>query len=331
MRDSVESESRGFMKSRVILTAAELDFFTRLDLESLSARELSDALELDERASTRLLDCLVALDYLKKEQGRYRTTERGSRLSSAHPQSILPSVRHAIHLWNNWSHLTANIRQRANSSLRAGAGSLSDWDRQAFIGAMDVAARQLAQDISQKYNTAPYHRMLDVGGGSGAYTIAFLNQNPMLQAVLFDLAAVIPIARENVRQANLETRVSFVPGDFYVDELPRGCDLVLLSAIIHQNSPSQNLLLFQKIYRALGNNGVLLIRDFVMDSTRTKPLSGAMFALNMLVGTQGGDTYTFEEIEGSLNEAGFGEVELLTADGEKMDQLVQARKSECRP
>jgi ubiquinone/menaquinone biosynthesis C-methylase UbiE len=191
---------------------------------------------------------------------------------------------------------------------------------------MDVAARQLAQDISQKYNTAPYHRMLDVGGGSGAYTIAFLKQNPMLQAVIFDLAAVIPIARENVKQANLETRVSFVPGDFYVDELPRGCDLVLLSAIIHQNSPNQNLLLFQKIYRALDNNGVLLIRDFVMDSTRTKPLSGAMFALNMLVQTEGGDTYTFEEIEGSLKEAGFGDVELLAAGGEKMDQLVQARK-----
>ncbi|MDD5095748.1 MAG: methyltransferase [Dehalococcoidia bacterium] len=329
MRESLDSEIRGFMTSRVILTAAELDVFTRLDAEPHSAEELSASLALNARAATRLLDCLVAFDLLRKEQGRYRTTEQGSRLSAANPHSILPSVKHAVRLWNNWNHLTSAVRDGSNPTLNAGVRTLSDEDVQAFIGAMDIAARALAQDISQKYNAGPFQQLLDVGGGSGAYTIAFLQQNPRLRAVIFDRAAVIPIAKENVRQANLQDRVSFVPGDFYVDELPRRCDLVLLSAIIHQNSPGQNLGLFQKIHRALEADGVLLIRDWVMESSRTKPLGGTMFALNMLVSTPNGDTYTFEEIKANLEDAGFGDVELLTAGGgEKMDSLVQARKHE---
>lgn len=328
MRDSVDSEARGFMRSRVILTAAELDLFTKLDAKSLSAKELSAALDLNERAATRLLDCLVAFDLLRKQHGCYRPTKKGSRLSSANPKSILPSVKHAVYLWNNWSYLTSAIREGTNPLLRGGVPALSSEDRQAFIGAMEVAARELARDISQKYDTGPFQRLLDVGGGSGAYTIAFMNQNPRLSAVIFDLAAVIPIAKENVRQAKVEDRVSFVPGDFYVDELPCGCDLVLLSAIIHQNSPDQNLRLFQKINRALDVNGVVLIRDYVMDSSRTKPLSGALFALNMLVRTPNGDTYTFEEIKGKLEEAGFGGVEMVATGGEEMDYLVQARKVE---
>jgi len=326
MRDSVESEVRGFMKSRVILTAAELDLFSRLDNGPLSASELSDELKLDERAFTRLLDCLVALDYLKKEDDCYQTTEEGSRLSSAHKQSILPSVRHMIRLWNTWSHLTSAVREGNNSQSMKAIGTLSDEERLAFIGAMDVAARELAREISQRYNTTQFHRMMDVGGGSGAYTIAFLKRNPKLQGIFFDLPSVIPMAQENVRRAELEERVNFVPGDFYVDELPEGCDLVLLSAIIHQNSLGQNLLLFKRIHGALESKGTLLIRDFVMDASRTKPVAGTLFALNMLVGTDAGDTYTFDEIKAGLMEAGFREVELMIAGGSRMEQLVQARK-----
>ena len=146
-----------------------------------------------------------------------------------------------------------------------------------------------------------------------------------MQAVIFDLENVIPIAVEKVGEEKLQDRVSFVPGDFNEDELPGGCDVALLSAIIHQNSPVQNLNLYQKIYRALDPGGVLLIRDHVMDTTRTRPPSGALFALNMLVSTPAGDTYTFEEIKGSLETAGFNRVEMIMT-GERMDCLMEARK-----
>jgi len=110
-----------------------------------------------------------------------------------------------------------------------------------------------------------------------------------------------------------------------VDDLPPGCDIALLSAIIHQNSPQQNVELYRKIYQALDPGGTLIIRDHVMDESRTSPPAGALFALNMLVNTQAGDTYTFMEVKNTLNIAGFIEVKLAIS-GKEMDCIVEAIK-----
>ncbi|MBW2071223.1 MAG: methyltransferase domain-containing protein, partial [Deltaproteobacteria bacterium] len=104
---------------------------------------------------------------------------------------------------------------------------------------------------------------MDVGGATGTYTIAFLQKNPEMTAVLFDLPEVIPMAKDRLAKEKLLPRVELVAGDFYEDELPSGCDLALLSAIIHQNSPKQNLELYRKVHRALLPGGRILIRDHV--------------------------------------------------------------------
>lgn len=140
-----------------------------------------------------------------------------------------------------------------------------------------------------------------------------------------DKESVVPLAKAKIREARLKDRMTFVSGDYYQDELPGGCDLALLSAIIHQNSARENLDLYAKIHRALSPDGVLLIRDHIMDETRTQPQAGAIFALNMLVNTAGGDTYTLQEVRDTLLEAGFREVNLIR-EGNRMDCLVEARK-----
>jgi SAM-dependent methyltransferase len=146
-----------------------------------------------------------------------------------------------------------------------------------------------------------------------------------MEAIIFDLKEVIPLAEERLKSEDLLHRVELVAGDFYRDDLPQGGDLALLSAIIHQNSPQENLDLYRKIHRALLPRGVLLIRDHIMDEARLNPPAGAMFAINMLVNTRGGDTYTFPEVKETLEEAGFGEVKWVRS-GEQMDSLVEARK-----
>jgi SAM-dependent methyltransferase len=316
---------RSYMLSRVILTAAELDLFTRLADQPITAGEIAAGFGLDERGLTRLLDCLVTQGLLEKKHGRYRVTKHGAYLASGHPSSILPMVQHLGTIWDNWSQLTECVRSGGNPRRRAVSGSTSEQDTRAFIGAMHVAARPTAAAVAEACDLRRFSQLLDVGGGSGAYTIAFLKKSTNLRAVLFDLPGVIRIAEDNVAQAGLRDRVAFVAGDFYKDELPSGCDLALLSAIIHQNSPEQNLDLYAKIHRALEPGGVLLIRDHVMDESRTKPPDGALFALNMLVNTPGGDTYTFTEIANTLRRAGFANTRLLRS-GEHMDCMIEARK-----
>jgi SAM-dependent methyltransferase len=228
-------------------------------------------------------------------------------------------------IWNNWSRLTDVVKKGTNSYLKPVVDSESKKDRNAFIGAMHVAARRISAKIADTYDLSSFNKLLDIGGGSGAYTIAFLKKNPKLNAVIFDLKGVIPIAKENISENNFQDRVNFVAGDFYVDGLPSGCDIALLSAIIHQNSPQQNIDLYRKIYHALDPGGTLIIRDHIMDESRTDPPAGALFALNMLVNTQAGDTYTFREVKDTLKSAGFVEVKLVIS-GKEMDCLVEAIK-----
>jgi ubiquinone/menaquinone biosynthesis C-methylase UbiE/predicted transcriptional regulator len=316
---------RGFMKSRVILSAAELDLFSKLDGNVISAKKLAEMSGLDERATTRVLDCLVTYGLLEKDNNGYRTTEKGSHLSSHNQESRLPMVKHMNHIWKNWSRLTDVIKKGTNPYLKSVVDSESNEDRNAFIGAMHVAGTRISAKIADAYDLSTFKKLLDIGGGSGAYTIAFLKKNPQLNAVIFDLKGVIPIAREKVRENDIQDRVHFIVGDFYVDNLPSGCDIALLSAIIHQNSPQQNLELYRKVYRALDPGGTLIIRDHIMNESRTNPPAGALFALNMLVNTQAGDTYTFREVRDTLKTAGFVKVNLVMS-GKEMDCLVEAIK-----
>jgi SAM-dependent methyltransferase len=322
--DDVMAEAREFMKSRVILTAADLDLFTHLANKPSTAAEIADKLKLDQTALTRLMDCLVVFGLIEKVTGPYRNTAKGAPLSANHPQTVLPMVLHMNHLWDTWSHLTESVRTGHQGQTEPGL-KFEEGSMKAFIGAMHVVAKGLSAEIAEAFDLKPYRKLLDIGGASGTYTMAFLNKNPEMRAVLFDLKGVIPIARERLEAERFLDRVDLVAGDFYKDDLPKGCDLALLSAIIHQNSPEQNIDLYKKIYQALPPGGVILIRDHIMDETRTRPPGGAIFALNMLVNTRGGDTYTFAEIKDTLEKAGFTEVAFLRT-GEQMDGLVQARK-----
>jgi len=320
----VIAEVRNFMKSRVILTAAELNLFTHLHEKSSSAMELAGKLKLNTRALTRLLDTLVTFGLIKKRNTHYLLTDQGVPLAAHHPDTILPFILHLNNLWDNWSHLTEIVKNGPHRKPKPFLEKAEE-DQRAFIGAMHVVGRKLSQEIAGAYDLKLFKRLLDIGGGSGTYSIAFLKKNPMLTGVIFDLKNVIPTTEERIKAEGLSNRLELVAGDFYHDELPRGCDLALLSAIIHQNSPEQNRALYRKIFQVLLPGGRLLIRDFVMDESRTHPPEGALFALNMLVNTPGGDTYTFLEIKRPLEEAGFMEVKMIRAS-QMMDCLVEANK-----
>lgn len=315
-------EVRSFMKSRVILTAAQLDLFTLLDRNPSSAQTLAQTTKADLRALTRVLDCLVTFGHLTKTDDIYALTDKGALFSPDHPDSVLPMVLHLAHIWQNWHHLTETVCRGTNphrqSVVHSGSEALT-----AFIGAMHVVGKNLARDIAASLNLSPFKQLLDIGGASGTYTIAFLERQPSLRAVIYDLPEVLPMAQKRLEAHGLLNRVRLVAGDFYKDPLPTGCDLALLSAIIHQNSPEENLALYRKIHDVLEPGGCLLIRDHIMEPDRTHPPAGALFAINMLVNTQGGDTYTFEETKAALQEAGFRTVAWLRK-GPQMDCLVQA-------
>ena len=200
-------------------------------------------------------------------------------------------------------------------------GALAEGSIESFIGAMHVIASKKAPEVVAAIEPGGARRLLDVGGGSGTYTLAFLTAVPEMRATLFDLPSVIEMARSRVHAAGMKDRVRLVSGDFYKDPLPPGHDLALLSAIIHQNSQEENKALYRRIRDALEPGGRIVVRDYVMSFDRTAPLEGAMFAVNMLAGTRGGSTYTYEEIADGLAAVGFHRIRLIRAQG--MFSLVE--------
>ena len=321
---SLMSDITGFMKSRVILSGAELDIFTRLDGAPDTVQGLAGKTRFNRRALERLLDALAGLKFLQKEDGVYSLTEQGMLLSSHRPGSVLPMVLHMNRLWETWGDLSSMVR-RGTRGKHKHTDRMEPGTLAAFIGAMDVVGRDLSIDIVDSYDPGNCRKLLDVGGATGTYTVAFLRKYPDCRATIFDLDSVIPMARERIEREGLSARVDFAAGDFYKSDLPGGHDLVLLSAIIHQNDPRENLDLYRKAFKALTPGGKILIRDHVMEEDRTAPAPGTLFAINMLVNTRGGNTYTFREIRRELKAAGFQDVKLIRK-GDRMDGLVEAVK-----
>jgi SAM-dependent methyltransferase len=316
--------SRKFMESRIFLTAAELDIFSLLSMHPMSAQEIADKIQVTLRGITILLDALVPMGLLEKKDEKYHCpAEVAALLSRDSLTSIMPIAMLSVGGWRRWSNLTEIIRcgfQGAGPSAFEGSN-----EQETFILAMRTVACRLAPAIVAAIKPIKAKKLLDIGGGSGSYAQSFLEAYPDMRATLFDLPSVIEIAQTLLTDTDLIDRIAFVPGNYYKDELPTGHDLALLSAIIHQNSPEQNIKLYRKIYRALEPGGRLIIRDHVMSPDHTRPIEGALFAVNMLIMTPGGRTYSFEEIKASLESAGFTKINLIQPD-EQMNGLIEGFK-----
>jgi predicted O-methyltransferase YrrM len=182
----------------------------------------------------------------------------------------------------------------------------------------EPAARALVQAVGA-YNV---RRMLDVGGGSGAYAIAFAKANPVLRGEVLDLASVVPIAQKHIDEAGVSDRVVTRVGDLTKDRFGTGYDLILLSAICHMLSESENQDLFRRSYQALSPGGRIVIRDFILEPDKTAPRGAALFAVHMLVNTKGGSTYSESEYRAWLKSAGFREI---TRTNPRGDLIVATR------
>ncbi|MFC1836784.1 methyltransferase [Thermodesulfobacteriota bacterium] len=325
-RDSVLELSAGFLKARILLSAAELDLFTILGHKASTVDELCRVKGWSPRALTILLDSLAAIGLVVKQpDGVYSVEDLAFRLlGSEGDESVLPMILHRGRMWRTWSKLTDIVKQGSDPN-RVDMEESPDEEVEAFIGAMQVIGRDTAERIAGSIDLNGYKNMLDVGGGSGVYTAAFMNKAPQLKATIFDRPRVIEIARERMTDAGLIDRVTLIEGDYNENELPLGHDLALLSAIVHINGHEGNIELYRKIHRALRPGGTIMIRDYFLDESRTFPPEGAVFAVNMLVATAAGNSYTMEETREALEAVGFKDAKLIR-DERFMEQVVCAVK-----
>ena len=320
--------SRGFWSPRALLTAVELDLFTTLGGQSLSATQLAARLDADERAVELLSNALVALGLLELEDGRFRSAEVARRfLDAASPDFRGRVLQLGNRWWDHWSKMTSIVREGAPAVDAEWKGdALED-----FTLAMHEGKPEAGELLVSKLDLHGIERIVDLGGGAGTFSEALARALPEAQVIMVDHRDVIAIARERLPADLIDERIVLVERDFMADGIPLAgkrpgsYDLALISSVLHLNGPRDNATLLSRVYDALEPGGQVVVRDFLVDESGTSPAEAALFALTMLATTSEGRCYSFSRIKEWLNDAGFGEVEQHEFDG--AIGLVTARRA----
>ncbi|MBZ5614141.1 MAG: methyltransferase [Acidobacteriia bacterium] len=314
--DRLDQMIRGYMPSRCLLTALELDIFTAVG-DGANAEQIGTRINANARAAGMLLNALVALGLLSKSGDRYQNTPESARFFvQGSKDNQRDGLLHTTNIWHSWSTLTDAVR-RGTRVPADGTGARHDnaaWTRN-FIAGMQRNAKDRAPLVVKALGTADVHRVLDLGGGSGAYSIAFAKSYPDVRCEILDIPEVVPLTGEYVRQAGVSAQVKLRPGDMLQDDFGSGYDIIMLNAICHMFSEQQNRDIFRRAHQALAPNGRLVVQDFILNSDKTAPQQAALFSLNMLVNTEAGASYSEVEYATWMKAAGFPEVSRINLPG----------------
>ncbi len=288
----------GFQASRVLMTANNLEVFDHLK-KPHSAELLAMALGTDRRATVLMLDALVSLGLLSKQADRYRNTALSNRyLVKGQPEYQGDIIRHCDTLWQNWSEL--------DEVMMTGRPAGRAFDHYSFIMGMHNLAVMKSKEVLRAMKLKNVRKALDLGAGPGTYALEMARKG--VSVTLFDKPDTIKIAKKLATKQKIKG-IRFLEGDFQSDNIGVGYDLILVSQILHAYSAEDNMRLLQKCHRALNPKGRMVIHEFYISRELTSPARSALFAINMLVHTEGGRCYSPREMTEWLELTGYDKVD----------------------
>jgi SAM-dependent methyltransferase len=299
--------SGGYWRTCALHAAVKLDVFTKMGSEELTAGELASCVEASERGVSKLLNALTAMKLLVKKGERYANTPAAlAFLSKDSPKYTGHMILHHHHLMASWSRLHEAVQSGAPLRSRSAHGD--EKTRESFLMGMFNAAMQLAPRLAAVIDLSGRRRLLDLGGGPGTYAIHFCLKNPGLRATVYDLPTTRPFALRTIERFAVGDRVDFVGGDYLEEEVPKGFDVAWLSQILHAEGPEDARRVVDKAVSTLNPGGMILIHEFILNDTMDGPLFPALFSLNMLLGTDHGQSYSEGQIVKMLESAGAKEI-----------------------
>lgn len=197
--------------------------------------------------------------------------------------------------------------------FRDGMESAMDHDDSARRLTMALAgrARIVAPALAERFSLKGAKRLLDLGGGTGLYSIGLLKANPELRAVVWDRGPVLNVAREMGQKYGVLDRLELVPGDMFGDPVPAGCDVMLLSNILHDWDIPECQRLLDRCAGALPPGGQLLIHDVFLNDQMDGPLPIALYSTALFVITEG-RAYSAAEYRKMLKQAGLEPGEIVS-------------------
>jgi len=292
-----------YWKTAVLHAAVKLDVFTVIGDGQLAASEISRQLDTTQRGLERLLDALVAMELLVKVDGHYANSASGQALLSKNSRQYIGHIiMHHHHLVESWSNLDQAVQSGMPIRNRS-SFSKEEW-RESFLLGMFNMAMGLAPQLVPQIDLSARKHLLDLGGGPGTYAIHFCLNNPGLRAAVYDLPTTRPFAEKIIQQFNLSDRIDFRDGNYLTDPIEGRYDAAWLSHILHGEGPEDCRMIIQKAVDALDPQGTIVIHEFILNNSMDGPLFPALFSLNMLLGTDAGQSYSEQQLTDMLLAAG---------------------------
>jgi len=299
----------GFRESRIIHSAVELGIFECLIEKPLNSDSVADSSNSDEAATEILLNALVSMNLLNKSKSLFSNSDTANKYLIRSSKSYMGDIiRFTGKTWDSWEKLTETITT-GKSQEPPYTEKQFDEEWESFIRGMHnfAISRSDAKITTDVVDLSGKSVLLDVACGAGTYSYELCNKYPNINAILFDLPGSIKVAKKISSEYKLDGRLDFIEGNYKKDDFPLDVDCALLFNIIHQESKLENEILITKIYNSLSKNGILVIKDHILNDEKTLPVDGSIFSVQMKL-TTGGRCYNATEIYEWMSSAGFIEM-----------------------
>jgi SAM-dependent methyltransferase len=326
--DRILQMAWGYAPPLIIEASVRHHLFDPMDSGPKTVAELAAATGASPRGLTAILNALVSLELLTRVDGKYALTpESAAFLVTTKPAYQGAFFRHiSTQLIPAWMELPEVVRtgRPATTVNRedGGAGFFAEFVESIFPLSY-AAACKLGEHLRVAEATAPVS-VLDIGAGSGVWGIALAQQSPRVRIRAVDWDRVLEITQKVASRMGLGDRLTRAPGDLLEADFGTGHQIATIGHIFHSEGSERSRRLLKKTFDALAPGGTVAIMEFVADEGRQGPPIAMLFAVNMLVNTETGDTFTFAEMSAWLREAGFVNPRLL--DVPAVSPLILATK-----
>jgi ubiquinone/menaquinone biosynthesis C-methylase UbiE len=310
----------GFVPPLGIEAAIRNRVFDVLDGGPKTVQQVGELTGASVRGLTALMDMLVGLELLAKTSGgQYELTpESAAFLVSTKPSFQGGFLRHTsgqlVPRYLSLSEIVRTGKPAASVNQESEGAEFFQNFVEDIMPMSFPAARVLAETLGVARATKPLS-VLDLAAGSGVWSIALAQASPQVRVTAVDWANVIPVTRRTTARFGVGDRYMFVAGDLLQADFGTGHAIATLGYILHSEGEQRSRALLKKTFQALAPGGTIAIAEFLVNDERTEPVGGLIFALNMIVNTAEGNTYSFNEIASWLKDAGFGNARTVEAPG----------------
>ncbi len=323
-RGALEELSFQFAPPILLSSAIEVGIFPAIAAGKRDVSSIAAVTACSERGARIVLDCMVALGLLEKENESYRLNGYARKYflpsSEDYVGPVFASCGRLLRLWLSLPEAVKTGEPTLGLLTEDERAKLNLDTVEALFRIHKGCAWKLADVLEKKPNLFGKDRkavkILDVAAGSAVWSIPFALKSRNVEVTAIDFVPVLEVARRHTREFGLESQYRFVRGDIRKMEFGElQYDWAFLGHICHSEGAAGSRRLIEKCFRALRRDGRLLIMDYLPDEERKSDLMPLILAVNALLGTAAGDTFSFAQYERWLLNAGFSEARMIRLDG----------------